>query len=32
MMCHELIDFQNTKQDMVLIIRFSYSSLSYEEK
>ena len=31
MMCHELIDFKNTNHDMVLIIRFNYSSLSYEE-
>ena len=31
MMCHELVDFQNTNYDMVMIIRFNYSSLSYEE-
>ena len=31
MMCHELIDFKNTNYDLVLIIRFNYSSLSYEE-
>ena len=31
MMCHELVDFKNTNYDMVLIIRFNYSSLSYEE-
>ena len=31
MMCHELIDFKNTNHDMVLIIRFNYSSFSYEE-
>lgn len=31
MMCHELIDFKNTNHDLVLIIRFNYSSLSYEE-
>ena len=31
MMCHELVDFKNTYDDMVLIIRFNYSSLSYEE-
>ena len=31
MMCHELVDFKNTNYDMVLIIRFNYSSLSYAE-
>lgn len=31
MMCHELIDFKNTNHDLVLIIRFNYSSLSYDE-
>ena len=31
MMCHELVDFKNTNDDMVLIIRFNYSSLSYAE-
>mgnify|MGYP000886152666 FL=1 len=31
MMCHELIDFKNTNHDLVLIVRFNYSSLSYEE-
>ena len=31
MMCHELIDFKNTNHDLVLIIRFNYSSLSYEK-
>ena len=31
MMCHELIDFKNTNHDLVLIIRFNYSSLRYEE-
>ena len=28
---YEKVNFKNTNYDMVLIIRFNYSSLSYEE-
>ncbi|MCR5228774.1 MAG: ribonuclease P protein component [Solobacterium sp.] len=31
MMCRELIDFENFPSDIILIIRFGYKSLSYEE-
>lgn len=31
MMCQELMDFENYPSDIILIIRFGYKNLSYEE-